>query len=72
MLNSRHCRPQKNYVLTLEKKKHNYRPGMQHRTDHEEQPSNVDTFVFFLQNDLGAQKWKVTTELAEELKRHLE
>ena len=54
--------PTKKYYLILESSKHNYRPGMQHRAAHEEQPSNVNTFVFFLQNDLGATKWPVTPE----------
>jgi hypothetical protein len=46
-------RPNPGYRLVLEKKKHDYRPGMQHRTNFTQQKSNVDTFVFFLQNDLG-------------------
>jgi hypothetical protein len=54
--------PTKRYYLILERAKHNYRPGMQHRSQHEEQASNVNTFVFFLQNDLGAAKWPVTKE----------
>jgi hypothetical protein len=53
MTNSPHLRPRRQYVLTLPKKQHDYRPGMQHRSRHEAQASNVDTFVFFLQNDKG-------------------
>ena len=71
MTNSAYLRPHPKYVLRLEKRKHNYRPGMQHRTTHEEQPSNVDTLVFFLQNNAGAKKWPVTTALAETLKAKL-
>ena len=67
MTNSRFLRPHAQYVLRLEKKKHNYRPGMQHRTEHAEQPSNVDTLVFFLQNDAGAARWPVTVKLALDL-----
>ena len=69
MTNSKHLRPHPKYVLCLEKKKHNYRPGMQHRTEHAEQPSNVDTLVFFLQNDAGARRWPVSVSMAEELNR---
>ncbi len=71
MTNSKFLRPQPKYVLRLEKRKHNYRPGMQHRTTHEEQPSNVDTLVFFLQNNAGAKKWPVTVKMAETLKTRL-
>jgi len=71
MTNSKFLRPQPKYVLRLEKRKHNYRPGMQHRTTHEEQPSNVDTLVFFLQNNAGAKKWPVTAKMAETLKTRL-
>jgi hypothetical protein len=53
MTDSEFTRPRRGYRLVLEKKKHDYRPGMQHRTDHSHQPSNVDTFVFYLQNELG-------------------
>lgn len=53
MTDSEFTRPHRGYRLVLEKKKHDYRPGMQHRTGHTHQPSNVDTFVFFLQNDAG-------------------
>lgn len=67
MTNSQFLRPHAKYVLRLEKKKHNYRPGMQHRTDHVEQPSNVDTLVFFLQNDAGARRWPVTLAMAQDL-----
>lgn len=53
MTNSRFTRPYSGYRLVLEKKKHDYRPGMQHRSGHSHQSSNVDTFVFYLQNDAG-------------------
>ena len=53
MCNSPHGRPTPGFKLTLHKKQHDYRPGMQHRSRHEAQPSNVDSFVFFLQNDKG-------------------
>ena len=69
MTASRFLRPQARHVLVLEKKKHAYRPGMQHRAGHEEQPSNVDTLVFFLQNELGAARWPVTLALSEDLRR---
>jgi len=72
MTNSRFLRPNPKFVLRLEKKKHAYRPGMQHRTDHAEQPSNVDTLVFFLQNDKGAARWPVTIALAEDLQKKME
>jgi hypothetical protein len=72
MTNSRFLRPNPKFVLRLEKKKHAYRPGMQHRTDHAEQPSNVDTLVFFLQNDKGAARWPVTVALAEDLQKKME
>ena len=71
MTNSRFLRPKSKYVLRLEKRKHNYRPGMQHRTTHEEQPSNVDTFVFFLQNNAGSRRWPLTVEKIESLKTRL-
>ncbi len=45
---------------------------MQHRASHEEQPSNVDTLVFVLQNDAGAKKWIVSENLMLELKTLLE
>jgi len=72
MTNSRFLRPHPKFVLRLEKKKHAYRPGMQHRTDHAEQPSNVDTLVFFLQNDKGAERWPVTVALAQDLQKKME
>lgn len=72
MTASRFLRPIKGFVLRLEKKKHTYRPGMQHRTKHLEQPSNVDTLVFFLQNEAGAGKWPVTEKMAFGLKNLLE
>jgi hypothetical protein len=72
MTNSRFLRPRPTYVLRLLKKKHTYRPGMQHRTSHAEQPSNVDTLVFFLQNDSGAKTWPVSEEMGEDLKKTLE
>ena len=53
MTDSQFNRPRRGYTLLLEKKKHDYRPGMQHRTSHAHQPSNVDTLMFFLQNDKG-------------------
>lgn len=55
MTNTVFCRPHSGYRLVLPKKQHTYRPGMQHRTQHDEQPSNVDTFVFFLQNAKGSE-----------------
>jgi hypothetical protein len=45
--------------------------GMQHRTEHAEQPSNVDTLVFLLQNDEGAKRWPVSEKLGEDLKTTL-
>jgi hypothetical protein len=71
MTNSKFLKPHPKYVLRLEKRKHNYRPGMQHRATHEEQPSNVDTLVFFLQNNAGAKRWPVTVKLAETLQQRL-
>ncbi len=53
MTNSRFNRPHQGYRLVLEENKHDYRPGMQHRTDHEQQAAHIDTFMFFLQNDRG-------------------
>lgn len=53
MLASEFNRPYPGYQLTLEKSQHDYRPGMQHRAGFVQQKSKVDTFVFFLQNDLG-------------------
>jgi hypothetical protein len=50
---------------------HNYRPGMQQRSELTEQPSNVDTNVYFLQNDPGSVRWPVTAEDAVELKNLL-
>ena len=44
---------------------------MQHRTEHAEQPSNVDTLVFLLQNDEGAKRWPVSEKLGEDLKTTL-
>jgi hypothetical protein len=41
---------------------------MQQRSELIEQPSNVDTNVYFLQNDLGARKWPVTEKDASDLK----
>lgn len=69
--NSIYARPHRGYKLVLDKKQHNYRPGMQHRAQLVEQPSNVNTFVFFLQNDAGAVKWPVSIEKNEELKKLL-
>jgi hypothetical protein len=68
MTNSKFLRPKPKFVLKLEKKEHDYRPGMQHRSQHSQQASNVATFVFFLQNDLGAKKWPVTVDDAMNLK----
>jgi hypothetical protein len=56
MTDSQFNRPRRGFRLKLEKKKHDYRPGMQHRTNFTHQKSNVDTYVFFLQNDLGKQQ----------------
>jgi phosphorylated CTD-interacting factor 1 len=53
MTNSKFNRPYPGYRLVLEKNKHDYRPGMQHRAQHSHQPSNVDSFLFFLQNSKG-------------------
>eukprot|EP01031_Cornospumella_fuschlensis_P033528 gene33528-40563_t len=72
MTNSVFTRPHVGYRLVLEKKKHDYRPGMQHRSAHTHQPSNVDTFVFFLQNEAGAARWPVTLEQADRLRELLE
>ena len=44
---------------------------MQQRSKLIEQPSNVDTFVYFLQNDAGARRWPVTEHDAEQLKTML-
>ena len=41
---------------------------MQQRSKLLEQPSNVDTFVYFLQNDAGARRWPITEQHAEKLK----
>ena len=68
MSTSKHARPTSGYKLILPAKEHNYRPGMQQRSHHDEQPSNVATFVFFLQNASGAKKWPITEEKANELK----
>ena len=59
--------PRKNYYLILERSRHKYRPGMQHRMKHEEQVSNCKTFLFFLQNELGTKKWPVTKERLRQL-----
>ena len=48
--------------LVLPKRRHQYKPGMQHRTDTQYQSSNIDTLLYFLQNDAGAAKWAVTDE----------
>lgn len=72
MTDSIFTRPHRGYRLVLEKKKHDYRPGMQHRTGHSHQQSNVDTFVFFLQNDAGAKRWPVCVADGEELRSMLE
>jgi len=56
------------YKLVLEKYQHNYRPGSQHHLSHYQQPSNIDTFIFFLQNDLGVKKWEISEELAEDFR----
>lgn len=53
MTHSRFTRPRPGYRLELAKEKHDYRPGMQHRTTHTHQKSKVDTLVFFIQNELG-------------------
>jgi hypothetical protein len=53
MTASKFNRPYPGYSLRLLKQKHDYRPGMQHRAHFTHQKSKVDTFVFFLQNELG-------------------
>lgn len=68
MFNSEFLRPRTQYKLVLPAKQHNYRPGMQQRELRDEQPSNVDTFVFFLQNDAGARRWPITEDKAGQLK----
>ena len=68
MSSSEFARPYTGYKLILPAKEHNYRPGMQQRSTHDEQPSNVVTFVFFLQNASGAEKWLITVSKAEELR----
>lgn len=70
--NSEFSRPSPGFYLVLDRKKHNYRPGMQHRAAYDEQPSNVETFVFFLQTAAGARKWPVTDDKLDELKRQLD
>ena len=57
------------YYLILRRNEHNYRPGMQHRVRHVEQSSNVDTFLFFLQNKEGAKKWPVTQQKIMQLQQ---
>ena len=71
MFNSDFCRPQRQYKLVLAAKQHNYHPGMQQREMRDEQPSKVNTFVFFLQNDAGAKKWPITVDKADTLKAML-
>lgn len=68
MSTSAFARPYPGYKLTLPAKEHNYRPGMQQRSTRDEQPSNVATFVFFLQNASGAETWPITAGKAEELR----
>lgn len=53
MTASRFNRPRPGYRLVLKENQHDYRPGMQHRTQHEQQAAHIDTFMFFLQNDKG-------------------
>jgi hypothetical protein len=68
MSNSIFCRPRINFKLVLEAREHNYRPGMQQREIRDEQASNVNTFVFFLQNDAGARRWPVTVDKTDSLR----
>eukprot|EP00752_Nemacystus_decipiens_P009505 g8496.t1 len=72
MKRSRFARPQPGFHLTLKKGMHNYRPGMQHRQDVEEKPSNCNTFLFILQNDWGASTWPVSTSSLSQLQAELE
>ena len=72
MSKSTFARPRPGYYLVLDPKTHNYRPGMQHRAEINEQPSNVTSFVFFLQNDAGARTWPISEAKAALLRRILE
>lgn len=72
MVASQFARPWPGFYLTLEKGRHNYRPGMQHRKDVEEKPSNCNTFLFFLQNDEGFGRWPVSGDSLDDLQRELE
>ena len=68
MNDSCYARPYVGYKLVLEKKEHYYRPGMQHRVlDREKQLSNVNTFVYVLQNDAGSVKWPFDLKMAKQL-----
>ena len=43
-----------------------YRDGMQHRVPRDTWDANVDSFVFWLQNDAGHRKWPVTDDMVKE------
>lgn len=68
---SRFARPEVGQYLVLEARNHNYRPGMQHRRNYDEQSSNVNSFIFFLQSSEGAKKWPVSEEKMKQLKHAL-
>jgi hypothetical protein len=71
MTDSRFHRPRPGSQVVLPRKQHDYRPGMQHRTEFAQQTSYIDTLLFFLQNDLGAAKWPVNDKIGLELKEKL-
>ena len=46
--------------MTLKKRQHQYRHGMQHRAKQEVWDAAVDSFVFFMQNTAARTCWPVT------------
>lgn len=65
------ARPSRGDFIKLDKFKHNYCPGMQHRQPFQEQTSKSATLIFFLQNEAGSRKWPVTYELFSQFKKSL-
>mmetsp|Transcript_10317 Transcript_10317/g.24563 ORF Transcript_10317/g.24563 Transcript_10317/m.24563 type:complete len:573 (+) Transcript_10317:125-1843(+) len=57
-------------TLTLNKKEHYYKNGMQHQLQGSDvyQLSTCRTFVFFMQNDAGAARWPVCQQHIQELR----
>ena len=53
-----------NRYLILERGKHQYKPGMQHRKSNVVN-ARIRTFIFFMQNDAGAKKWPVNHQSLE-------